>query len=62
MILATSRITPGDVSCRLMVVTSTSSGTLTSAVNTSVTRAISRSATSSRRRAGDIVTSIKTVE
>ena len=62
MILAISRITPGAVSCRLMVVRSTSSGTGKSEVSTSVTQAISTSFTSSKRRAGNIVKSIVTVE
>ena len=62
MILAISRMTPGDVLWMLLAMRSMSSGTLASAVNISVSRAKSRLFTSSRRRAGDIVKSILTVE
>ena len=62
MILAISRTTPGAMSCMLMAVISTSSGTLSSTVNALATRfPITRSPARSRRRAGDIVTFIVTV-
>ena len=62
MILAITWITPGDVSCRLVVVMSTSSGTLMrSAVNTLVAQAIALLFEISKRRAGNIVMFIVTV-
>ena len=61
MVLAISRTTPGAVSCKLMVVMSTSSGGLSSAVTASPTLAISSSIASPRISAGNIVMSIETV-
>ena len=61
MVLAISRTTPCAVSCKLMVVMSTSSGGLSSAVTASSILAISSAAASSRTSAGSIVMSIETV-